>query len=353
MLVGSDGLGWIDFDDFALAESVGVIALALILFEGGLTAGWGEIRPVLRPALSLALAGTLITAVVTGFAASWLFDFSHARGAAARLDRRLDGRRGGLLAAARRRPAAAAGAHARGRGRLQRPDRGAARARLHRVGSSIPDYGVARHARCCSCSSSGSASSPGWPSAGCSRWAFQRDAALDARPLPGRVARGGGARRSAPPPRCTARASSPSTSPGSRSAPADIPAKRTVTAFHEGLAWVAQLGMFLTLGLLVFPSRARRGRREGDAARARRRLRRAGRSRPWSRTSARASASREQALLGWAGLRGAVPVVLATFPVLDGRPADPDEFFNIVFFAVLLSTCSRARRSSPSRAGSA
>ena len=49
MLVGSDGLGWIDFDDFELAESVGVVALALILFEGGLTAGWSEIRPVLRP----------------------------------------------------------------------------------------------------------------------------------------------------------------------------------------------------------------------------------------------------------------------------------------------------------------
>jgi len=45
----------------------------------------------------------------------------------------------------------------------------------------------------------------------------------------------------------------------------------------------------------------------------------------------------ECVLLGWAGLRGAVPVVLATFPVLAGVPRSL-EFFNIVFFAVLLST---------------
>ena len=42
-------------------------------------------------------------------------------------------------------------------------------------------------------------------------------------------------------------------------------------------------------------------------------------------------------MLGWAGLRGAVPVVLATFPVIDGVPHS-HEFFNIIFFAVLVST---------------
>src|SRR5215218_8907481 len=76
MAIGSDGLGWIEFDNFHLAETIGVIALALILFEGGLTAGWGEIRPVLRPAIGLALPGTLATAMISGFAAAWLFDFS-------------------------------------------------------------------------------------------------------------------------------------------------------------------------------------------------------------------------------------------------------------------------------------
>src|SRR5262249_33209401 len=46
---------------------------------------------------------------------------------------------------------------------------------------------------------------------------------------------------------------------------------------------------------------------------------------------------RERLILGWAGLRGAVPVVLATFPVIHGI-ADSVKFFDIVFFAVLLST---------------
>src|SRR3954452_19101968 len=77
MLIGSL---WIDFDDYQLERSVGIVALALILFEGGLNSGFLEIRPVLPAALSLAVVGTVGTAVLTGLAAGLLFDLSTLEG---------------------------------------------------------------------------------------------------------------------------------------------------------------------------------------------------------------------------------------------------------------------------------
>ena len=74
MLIGGEGLGGVEFNDVELTRTLGTIGLVLILFEGGLTAGWKEIRPVLATALSLAVVGTLVTAVIAGFAAKWLFD---------------------------------------------------------------------------------------------------------------------------------------------------------------------------------------------------------------------------------------------------------------------------------------
>src|SRR6059058_6083503 len=76
MAVGSEGLGWISFDNYELARAIGIVALALILFEGGLASGFDEIRPVLGTSVSLATLGTLVTALVGGFAAAALFDFS-------------------------------------------------------------------------------------------------------------------------------------------------------------------------------------------------------------------------------------------------------------------------------------
>ena len=80
MLAGSEGIGGIEFDNTELARTLGTIALVLILFEGGLTAGWSEIRPVLGTAASLATVGTVVTAAIAGIAAKWIFGLSTLEG---------------------------------------------------------------------------------------------------------------------------------------------------------------------------------------------------------------------------------------------------------------------------------
>jgi potassium/hydrogen antiporter len=74
MLAGSEGIGGVEFDDAELTRTLGTIGLVLILFEGGMTAGWREIRPVVGAAVSLAFVGTLATAVIAGLFAAWVFD---------------------------------------------------------------------------------------------------------------------------------------------------------------------------------------------------------------------------------------------------------------------------------------
>lgn len=74
MLAGSDGLGGIYFNDPHIAQFLGVVALTFILFSGGLETKWESIRPVLRDGISLATIGVLITAISVGFFTSWLLD---------------------------------------------------------------------------------------------------------------------------------------------------------------------------------------------------------------------------------------------------------------------------------------
>ena len=85
--IGSHTLGLIDFSDYRLARRIGIIALALILFEGGLDLGLLEIRPASTPLLPRAIVGTVVTAVVTWFAAgvALLSFLSHAQRTAPRL----------------------------------------------------------------------------------------------------------------------------------------------------------------------------------------------------------------------------------------------------------------------------
>jgi cell volume regulation protein A len=76
MISGSEGIGGIYFDDIRLAQNIGIIALVFILFAGGLDTNWSEVKPVIRPALSLATLGVFLTAVIIGFFVSYLLDVS-------------------------------------------------------------------------------------------------------------------------------------------------------------------------------------------------------------------------------------------------------------------------------------
>ena len=80
VLAGSEGPGGIDFDDYELAQTVGVVALAFILFGGGFDTDWRAVRPVLAPGLLLATVGVAVTAVVTGLVAARVLDVSTTTG---------------------------------------------------------------------------------------------------------------------------------------------------------------------------------------------------------------------------------------------------------------------------------
>jgi cell volume regulation protein A len=333
MAVGSDGLGWVSFDDYKLAQTIGIVALGLILFEGGLTAGFSEIRSVLAPGISLAIVGTLATAAIAGLAAAWLFGLSTVEGLLL----------GSILAST---DSAAIFAVLRGstlRRRLARTLE--AEAGLNDPVAVVlvigfvswltdPTYrgwdlalevvtelaiglgiGLAvglLGARALSRTRLASAGL--YPVASLAVAAVAYGAAA--------VAHGSGFLSVY--------------LAGLALGSATLPAKRTMITFHQGLGWVAQVTLFLALGLLVFPSQLGDVAVEGTVLAlvvilVARPVGAALATLPFGFSWA------ERLTLGWAGLRGAVPVVLATFPVIAGVPHSL-EFFNIVFFAVILST---------------
>lgn len=80
MLAGSEGIGGIEFEDYSLANAVGTIALCLILFDGGLRTPLHSVRNAWKPAAVLATLGVVVTAVITGLAASWILHISILQG---------------------------------------------------------------------------------------------------------------------------------------------------------------------------------------------------------------------------------------------------------------------------------
>ena len=332
MLIGSDGFGWLDFDDVELARTIGTIALVLILFEGGLAAGWQEIRPVLSTSLALATGGTILTAAVVGLAAAWLLDLSTLEGLLL----------GSIVAAS---DGAAIFSVLRGSSiqrRLARILEG--EAALNDPVAIVlvlgfiewiqqPDYGLVDMLGLC-IGQLAVGGAVGYTLGRVGVRAFQAlrldttglypvvSIALAALSFGVADVLGGSGFLAV-------------YITGLALGTAAIPAKRTVNEFHDGFAWVSQIAVFFTLGLLVFPSEF-----GGVLSEA---LLITGVLMFVARPLAAIVATRvggiplRQALLiGWAGLRGAAPIVLATFPVTAGVP-DADSFFTIVFFVVLAS----------------
>ncbi len=333
MAIGSDGLGWIDFEDYELARRIGIIALALILFEGGLTSGLLEIRPVLTSALSLAIVGTIVTAIVTGFAAVWLFDLST-----------LDGLLLGSVLAAT--DGAAIFALLRGSTLKRR----LATTLEGESGFNDPiavllvlgfiewlqhdDYGIADMA-VLFVRQLGIGLVVGVAVGVAAVWALRRVTLATAGLYPvatlavAALAFGGADALHGSGFLAVYLA-------GLALGTAGIPAQQTVTSFHQGLAWVGQVSMFVALGLLVFPSHFDEVAVRGTVLA----LVLVFVSRPVAVAVATLPMRftwPERVVLAAAGLRGAVPVVLATFPVIEGVSGST-RLFDVVFFAVLLST---------------
>jgi len=112
--------------------------------------------------------------------------------------------------------------------------------------------------------------------------------------------------------------------------------KRALIRFFDGLAVLSQIAMFLTLGLLVFPSNLIKVLGEGLLLSAILIII----ARPVSVFISLAFFKyniREKVLISWVGLRGAVPIVLATFPLLYGI-SNSNMIFNLVFFVVITSS---------------
>ncbi|HEY2603007.1 MAG TPA: potassium/proton antiporter [Thermoleophilaceae bacterium] len=342
MAIGSDGAGWIQFDDYSLARRIGAIALALILFDGGLSSSLEELREVMGPALRLAFGGTLITALVTGVVATAVLGLPPLEGMLL----------GSIMAST---DSAAVFGLLRGtslRRKVKLTLEGEAGfndpvAILLVLGFldwiDNPGYGVLNMIVLFLREMS-SGAIVGLVVGRLAVWTLRRFRL----PTPGLY----------PVASCAAAAVSfglAETLGGSGFLAvylcalllggAPIAAKQTIATFHQGLAWLAQIALFLTLGLLVFPSQLGSAVVPGLVLA----LVLAFFARPIATLLVTAGGrfdAAERLLLSWAGLRGAVPVVLATFAVTRHVPGSL-AFFNIVFFTVLVSTLAQGTTLEP------
>jgi cell volume regulation protein A len=333
MAVGSDGAGWIAFDDYAVAREIGIAALALILFDGALSTGLSTIRGVLATSLRLAVAGTVIVAVVTGVIASVLvgLPLSHCL------------LLGSILAAT---DSAAVFGLLRGstlRRRLVHTMEAEAAFNdavvlvlalgfvewIQHQGYGLVDLTVlavrefALGAVCGFLVSTAAA-------ALLSRVRLPRTGLYSVASLAvAAIAYGAAVTASGSGLLAVYLA-------GLVLADAQIPGRQTIAIVHDGLAWMAQIGLFLTLGLLVSPARLEAVVPQGLLLAFVVLLV----ARPlatFATTSMREFNVPERLLLSWAELLGATPIVFATLAVASGISGGL-EIFDMVVVAVVVST---------------
>jgi cell volume regulation protein A len=334
MLAGADGPGGIYFDDFRIAQAVGSVALVFILFSGGLDTNWQYVRPVLGPGLALSTAGVLLAALIAGAFAHFALGLSVLEGvllgaivsatdAAAVLallragTLRLRGRLAPLLEfeSGSNDPMAVfltVGAIQLITNPELSPLTLAWRFVVQMLLGAALGYGVGRVAVIV-----------------INRLRLAFDGLYTVFTITVVLAVFGGAEALGGNGFLAAYVA------GITMGNHNFVHKRSLLHFHDGLSWIMQIAMFLILGLLVFPSRL--PAIAGVAL-----LFTAFMivvARPLSVLLTLLPVRlplADKAFLSWGGLRGAAPIVLATFPALAGIPR-AESIFNVVFFVVLLS----------------
>ncbi|MGH8836910.1 MAG: potassium/proton antiporter [Actinomycetes bacterium] len=331
VLLGEDVLG-LQFDNYELAQALGYAALVIILAEGGLSTRWDTIRPVLTPVICLSTIGIAVSVAITGVAAHWLLD----------VDWRL-----AFLVAAVLAPTDAAAVFSVLR-RLPLPRRLAG---LLEAESGLNDPPTILLV--VALSAAPGEAGPLWEIALLIVYQLAVGGAVGL--AVGRIG-AWGLRRIALPAAglypiavfaltvlayATAAELFASGFLATYTAAlvlgnARLPHTIAIRGFADGLAWLAQIGLFVMIGLLANPSDL--GAQIVPALALGAVLLLLARPvavavsllpfrYPW----------REQALVSWAGLRGAVPIVLATVPVVADVP-DSLRLFNLVFILVVIFT---------------
>ena len=334
MLAGEDGPGGIRFNDFQAANLVGTVALAIILFDGGMRTRVESFMVGLRPAVSLATVGVVVTALITGVFATWLFELHWLQGL-------LIGSIVGSTDAA----AVFALLHARG---MELKQRVAATleiesgsndpmavflvlALIELIGSGQKELNWALAATFLLQMGIGAVA--GWFGGRVLVWLINHlDLETGLYPLLaiavgvtiyGGTSLAGGSGFLAV------------YLAGVILGNSMLQAMQTIRRVNDGLAWLSQITMFLMLGLLVTPSQFIEVALPALLVAAALMLA----ARPvatWVSLLPFHFPWREQVFIGWVGLRGAVPIILASFPLLAGLEHGT-VYFNVAFIVVLMS----------------